>query len=165
MESNSSGARILQEKNGMKMLKQFIWLAPLALLTLLIGCAAPTQSDPTIAEWQQNGMLPPTGDETARVYPQRESYPSAEPNIIVQTENGRTASGDLALADTIRRQFEYDRGLAPSLRGVTVEVQNGRVVLRGSVRSDLDQRVIVDDLREIAGVSRISNNLEIDPNF
>jgi len=146
----------------MKTLKHFLWMTPLALL---IGCAAPVESDHTIAEWQQNGMLPPTGLETTRVYTQRETYPSADPSIIVQTENGKTASGDLALADSIRRQFEYDRGLAPSLKRVTVEVQDGRVVLRGTVRSDLDQRVIVDDIREVAGISRITNNLEIDPNF
>jgi len=146
----------------MKTLKQFVWITPLALL---IGCAAPVESDHTIAEWQQNGMLPPTGGETTRVYSQRETYPSAQPSIIVQTENGKTAAGDLALADSIRRQFEYDRGLAPSLQRVTVEVQNGRVILRGSVRSDIDQRAIVDHLRDVAGVARITNDLQIDPSF
>jgi hypothetical protein len=146
----------------MKTLKQFIWITPLALL---IGCAAPVQSDHTIAEWQQNGMLPPTGDETSRVYSQRDAYPAAEPSIVVQTENGKTATGDLALADSIRRDFEYDRGLAPSLKQVTVEVQDGRVILRGSVRSDLDQRLIVDNVRDITGVTRITDDLEIDPNF
>ena len=54
----------------MKTLKYFFWMAPLALL---IGCAAPVESDHTIAEWQQNGMLPPTGAETTRVYTQREA--------------------------------------------------------------------------------------------
>jgi len=146
----------------MKTLKKFAWLAPLALV---IGCAAPVEGDRTIAQWQQNGMLPPTGDESPRVYVQRETYPSEQPSIIVQTDNGKTAAGDLALADSIRRQFEYDRGLAPSLQRVTVEVQNGRVVLRGSVRSDIDQRAIVDDVRDIAGVTRVTNALEIDPNF
>ena len=146
----------------MKTLKQFVWLVPLALI---VGCAAPVQTDHTIAEWQANGMLPPTGDETSRVYSQRDTYPAIEPSIIVQTDNGKTAAGDLALADSIRRQFEYDRGLAPSLKQVTVEVQNGRVVLRGSVRSDLDQRAVVDSVRDMAGVTRVTDDLEIDPNF
>src|SRR6185437_12460116 len=39
----------------MKTLKQFVWLVPLALI---VGCAAPVQTDHTIAEWQANGMLP-----------------------------------------------------------------------------------------------------------
>jgi len=146
----------------MKMFKYLVWIAPLALL---IGCAAPVETDHTIAEWQQNGMLPPTGDEAPRVYSQTDTYPSTAPAIIVQTDNGRTASGDLALADTIRRQFEYDRGLAPSLKQVTVEVQDGRVILRGTVRSDLDQRVIVDNVRDITGVTRVTDALEIDPSF
>ena len=146
----------------MKMLKQFVWLVPFALL---IGCAAPVESDHTIAEWQQNGMLPPTGDESSRVYVERDTYPATEPSIIVQTENGKTAAGDLALADAIRRDLEYDRGLTPSLKQVTVEVQNGRVILRGSVRSDIDQRAIVDNVRDVAGVTRITDDLEIDPNL
>jgi hypothetical protein len=163
MESHLQSARIAQEKNGMKMLKQLAWIAPLALF---VGCAAPVQRDHTIAEWQQNGMLPPTGDEAPRVYSSsREAYPTAEPGIIVQTANGKTAAGDLSLADTIRRQFEYDRGLAPSLKQVTIEVRNGRVVLRGSVRSDLDRRAIVDSVRDIVGVTRITDDLEIDPNL
>ena len=145
----------------MKTFKHFLWITPLALL---IGCAAPVERDHTIAEWQHNGMLPPTGDESTRVYSQREAYPATEPAIIVQTESGTTATGDLALADTIRRQFEYDRGLAPSLQRVTVEVQNGRVILRGSVRSGIDQRAIVDDVRDIAGVTRITDDLDIAPN-
>jgi hypothetical protein len=146
----------------MNILKQFVWIAPIALL---IGCAAPVETDHTIAEWQQNGMLPPTGDEIPRVYPQRQTYPSGEPSIIVRTDNGKTAAGDLALADSIRREFEYDRGLAPSLQRVTVEIQDGRVILRGSVRSDIDQRAIVDNVRGVTGVARITNDLEIAPNF
>jgi len=146
----------------MKTLSQFAWTIPLALL--IAGCAAPTTGDPTIAEWQREGMLPPTGGENSQVYSQTQSYPAVEPGIIVQTTDNRPAAGDLALADTIRRQFEYDRGLAPSLQHVTVEVRDGRVILRGTVRSDLDQRVIVDNIRDVAGVTRITDNLEINPN-
>ena len=147
----------------MKTFKQIAWMVPLALL--IAGCAAPVAPDHTLSEWQQNGMLPPTGSETTRVYSEPTTYPSTEPSIIVQTDNRHSAAGDLALADAIRRQVQYDRGLAPSLQGVTIEVRNGRVVLRGSVRSDLDRRVIVDDLREIAGVTDITDNLEINPNL
>lgn len=148
----------------MKSLSGFFCISPLVLL--IAGCAAPVTQDHTIAEWQSEGLLPPTGRETTQVYStQRETYPATEPSIIVQTDQRRNASGDLALADSIRKEVEYDRGLAPSLRRVTIEVQNGRVILRGSVRSDLDARVIVDDLRDLTGVTRITNDLEINPNL
>jgi len=148
----------------MKTLRGFFWISPLVLL--IAGCAAPVAQDHTIAEWQSEGLLPPTGSETTRVYSdQRETYPATEPSIIVQTDERRNASGDLALADAIRQQFEYDRGLSPSLRRVTIEVRNGRIILRGFVRSDLDARVIVDDLRNVTGVTRITDNLEINPNL
>ena len=147
----------------MKTFKQLFWITPLALL--IVGCAAPVSRDNTIAEWQQEGLLPPTGSETTRVYAAPTPYPAVEPNIVVQTDPEKNATGDLALADAIRGQVEYDRGLAPSLRRVTIEVNQGRVILSGSVRSDLDDRVIVDDLRDVAGVTRISDNLEINPNL
>jgi hypothetical protein len=144
----------------MKTLKKLVWLTPLAFL---IGCAAPVQQDHIIAEWQQNGFLPPTGMSNSRVYSQPQAYPATTPSIIVATDNGKTVAGDQALADSIRESLEFDRGLAPSLQRVIVEVQNGNVILHGSVSSDLDQRVIVDHLRDMAGVTRVTNNMRINP--
>lgn len=164
----------------MKTMKHIVWITPLALL--LAGCAAPeTRPDPTISEWERDGMLPwvaewqndgvqservltSTGSETPRVYSEIQSYPAnypaSEPSIVVVSDRTKN-SGDILLADAIRQQVEYDRGLAPSLRHVTIEVRDGRVILRGVVKSDLDARVIVDDLRDITGVAHITNNLEI----
>jgi osmotically-inducible protein OsmY len=79
----------------------------------------------------------------------------------VESDQSKNNPADLALADTIRREVEYDRGLAPSLQRVIIEVRDGRIILRGAVKSDLDARVIVNNLRDIAGVSRVTNNLEI----
>jgi hypothetical protein len=147
----------------MKNMKQLFWMAPLALL--IAGCAAPVQQDTTISEWQREGLLPPTGRTTSRVYPEPASYPADEPNIVVESnDNKATTRADLNVADAIRRQVQYDRGLAPSLEHVTILVQNGRLILRGTVKSDLDARVIVDNLRDIVGVAEITNQLEIDPN-
>lgn len=144
----------------MKNIKRFLWIAPLSLL--IAGCAAPTYHDNTIAQWQKEGMLPPTGGGPSRVYPEPARYPATMPGIIVQSNN-RNTSGDLALADAIRREVEYNVGLAPSLQDVTIAVDNGSVTLQGTVKSELDARVIVDDLRDIAGVSRINDELEINP--
>jgi BON domain len=146
----------------MKTLNCFVWMTP--LIVLIAGCAAPVTTDHTYAEWEHEGLLPPTGSESTQVYSEPQTYPNVEPGITVQTDRRETAAGDLALADSIRQQFEYDRGLAPSLQHVTVQVRNGRVILQGSVRSDLDQRVIVDNLRDVTGVTRITDNLEINPN-
>jgi len=148
----------------MKTLKQIFWIAPLALL--IVGCAAPDNGNATYAEWRREELLPPTGYEASRVYSSSKTYPAAfEPNIIVQTEQGRNSTADLALADAIRQQIEEDRGVAPSMKDVFIEVRDGRVTVRGSVKSDLDARVIVDDLRNVSGVNRITNSLEINPNI
>ena len=151
----------MTEKNFMKNIKQLVWITPLALL--IAGCAAPVKQDTTISEWQQEGMLPPTGAETPRVYAEPQSYPSDQPSIIVASNDRKNTPADFALADAIRRNIEYDRGLAPSLEHVAIAVQDGHVILRGTVKSDLDERVVVDAIREIAG-DRVTDRLEINPN-
>ena len=148
----------------MKILKQLSWMTPLALL--IAGCAVPVKPDTAIAEWQREGQMPPTGTESPRVYVNPDNYPAIyEPRIIVQTDTRRNRAGDLTLGDEIRQRVEYDRGLGPSLQRVTFVVQNGDVVLQGTVKTDFDARVIVDALRDVPGVTQIRNELEINPNW
>lgn len=148
----------------MKILKQLSWMTPLALL--IAGCAAPVKPDMAVTEWQREGQIPPTGTESPRVYVNPDNYPAVyEPRIIVQADTRRDRSGDLALGDEIRQRVEYDRGLAPSLQRVTFSIENGVVVLQGTVKTDFDARVIVDTLRDLPGVNEINNELEINPNW
>ena len=147
----------------MKIAKQFIWAAPLGLL--LAGCNTP-QSDDPVAEWRAEGQLPPTGAQVQRVYAQPQAYPAADtPRVVVDPTRKEGASGDYALADTIRERFEYDRGLSPSLQRVTISVRDGRLTLRGTVKSDFDARNLVDSLRDIPGVVKVKNELEVNPNW
>lgn len=149
----------------MKIAKQLILMTPLALL--VAGCSLPVRPDPTISEWQQEGQLPrltPTGYEGQRVYSESATYPFDDrPAIIVEQDQQQNRGSDLALAKAIRRHIEYDEGLAPSLARVTIVVKNDVVTLQGTVSSDLDARVIVDNLRDVSGVTLVKNNLEINP--
>ena len=163
MEQALIGA-IVVEENLMKNAKQLVYFAPLALL--IAGCAAPVKPDTTISEWQSEGQLPATGRETERVYTQTETYPMVnEPKIIIPASRRGSHAEDLALGDEIRQRVAYDRGLAPSLQRVTITVKDGAVTLQGTVKSDFDARLIVDDLREVPGVAQIRNDLEINPNW
>lgn len=162
MEKAWFASRVFKENYLMKITKQLILMTPLALL--VAGCM-PVRPNPTISEWEQEGQLPPrimpTGYEGQRVYGESVTYPlDNRPAIIVeQQQNG----SDMALARAIRRHIEYDASLAPSLAGVTIMVRNNVVTLQGSVRSDLDARVIVNNLRDVTGVTLVRNNLEIIP--
>ena len=147
----------------MKIAKQLILMTPLALL--VAGCNVPVHPDTTIAEWEREGQLPrlsPTGRGGQRVYSQSADYPD-QPSIVVISGQQQARSNDLALADAIRRRVEYDAGLAPSLTRVTIAVGNDVVTLQGTVKSDLDSRVIVDNVRDVPGVTLVKNDLQIIP--
>ena len=102
--------------------------------------------------------------QTGRVYAEPGVTPAVqEPNVVVEQCEKRNTASDFVLADNIRDQMGSDRGLAPSLQGVTIAVCDGQVTLRGAVKSDMDARVVADDLRDVPGVSRLKNELEINP--
>jgi hypothetical protein len=146
----------------MKITKQLILMTPLALL--VAGCV-PVRPDSTIAEWEREGQLPrltPTGRGAQRVYSQSAAYPD-QPSIVVISDQQQARRNDIALAEAIRRHVEYDAGIAPSLSRVTITVGNDVVTLQGTVKSDLDSRVIVDNLRDVSGVTLVKNDLAISP--
>src|SRR5579871_4472196 len=148
----------------MKTAKQLILMAPLALL--VAGCM-PVRPNTTIAEWESEGQLPrltPTGNEGQRVYSEPARYPD-RPTIVVQSDQQQNRRDDLALAAAIRDQVQYDAGLTPSLAGVTIAVKDEAVTLQGTVKSDLDSRIIVNDLLDVPGVTVVKNNLEITPDL
>jgi len=69
MEKARPSRRFPQENYIMKILKQLIWMIPLALL--LAGCNLPVKPDTTIADWQRQGKLPElaaTGTQRQHVY-------------------------------------------------------------------------------------------------
>ena len=165
MEKASFAPTVCKENYLMKIAKQLIIMTPLALL--VAGCSVPVRPNPTISEWQREGQLPvltPTGNEGSRVYSESVTYPLDDrPSIIVEQDRNQNRGSDIALAKAIRRHIEYDSSLAPSLTGVTIAVKNNVVTLQGTVKSDLDAHVIVDNLRDVSGVTLVKNDLEISP--
>src|SRR5579871_6801581 len=164
MERTRFKSNFPKENYLMKIIKQLMIMTPLALL--VAGCM-PVRPNPTISEWENEGQLPrltPTGYEGQRVYSQSVSYPFDDrPLILVEQSRQQNRGSDLALAKAIRRHIEYDAGLAPSLSGVTIAVKNDVVTLQGTVRSDFDARIIVNNLRDVSGVTLVKNDLEVNP--
>jgi osmotically-inducible protein OsmY len=92
-----------------------------------------------------------------RVYP--ELPPAGEPPIVAP---GPIVAGrDLATADIIRQLFEADTALATTARNVQVAVDNGQVVMRGTVASDHDRQELQSRLATVPGVSRVDNRVEV----
>ena len=140
-----------------------IMMTPLALLTA--GCNTPAH--PTISDWVHDGELPPyppAQAEGERDYSAPAIYRlDNQPSIVVENDRDQCRASDMALAQAIRRHIEYNRGLAPSLARVSIGVQNDSVILQGTVMSDFDARVIVDNLREVPGVTLVENDLAVNP--
>jgi osmotically-inducible protein OsmY len=76
-----------------------------------------------------------------------------------QTNN----SADLKLAQQIRRAIVADKSLSSYARNVKVIAANGKVTLRGPVRSDAEKQTIQSRAEEVAGAANVVNELTIAP--
>lgn len=158
----------------MKIITSILSIAP---ALLLIGCAASNHYRQTAA-YQEPATAPlvPTGHSDERVYsrpaaPPLEAPPGApaetretrSPAVIVEPSGAETTAGDLAIGDAIRRSFEADGDLSPSLRQMIISVHGGTVRLMGPVSNKEDEQAVLDKLRAIPGVSSIRDELQVRP--
>jgi hypothetical protein len=123
--------------------------------------------DATIVE---PSRLPPTGREPARVYPAQpapegtQTPGAALPGFAIIAEPASAMpEQDEALANAIRQSMERDPALITALSDVTVTVNNGRVTLRGGVRSQSDFENLAARIRNTPGVTIVENHLHLRP--
>jgi hyperosmotically inducible periplasmic protein len=70
---------------------------------------------------------------------------------------------DREITQQIRKAITNDKSLSTYAHNVKVITQNGQVTLKGPVRSDEEKRAIEAKATEIAGESKVTNNLDIKP--
>jgi len=70
---------------------------------------------------------------------------------------------DVKLAAAVRRSITKDSSLSTSAHNVKVRVSAGTVTLRGPVKSDDEKARVESIARSVAGVSQVTNDLEIKP--
>ena len=70
---------------------------------------------------------------------------------------------DLKMTQDIRRSIVKDKNLSTYAHNVKIVTQNGRVTLRGPVRSDEEKSAIEAKAAEVAGHDHVKNELQVAP--
>ena len=89
---------------------------------------------------------------------QRDRNPG-EPTADQQKENG----SDRALAQQVRRALVKDKSLSTYAHNIKIISRDGRVTLKGPVRSEEEKTAIESKATEIAGAGNVTNELEVAP--
>jgi len=149
-------------------LRSLSWLA--IPLVLGAGCIQ-SHHYPVVYETVPAAVVaPPAGGVVQRVYPENAppvtQVPTPGTAVITEVPVARTgpivAGRDLATAEVVRRLFETDTALATTARNVQITIEDGRLVLKGSVSSDSERQELQSRLARLPEVRAVDNRLEVD---
>ena len=74
-----------------------------------------------------------------------------------QTEN----EADRTISQNIRKELSADDSLSTNGKNVKIITADGKVTLRGPVKSDAEKSAIAGKAQQVAGVKNVDNQLEI----
>jgi osmotically-inducible protein OsmY len=140
--------------------RQIVWFSLIALLGLTVSCSNDYGTSRTEEETQPTppaqGINPPAAtdaDNTAR---------NAETGADVTTQSESEA--DVRITAAIRKAIVDDNSLSVNAHNVKVTTSGGSVTLRGPVKSEQEKANIEAKAKQVAGVLKVNNLLEIERN-
>lgn len=89
-----------------------------------------------------------------------QNQPQARQPTADQAKNNAT---DREIMQKIRRSVLDDKSLSAYAHNVKIISQNGKVTLKGPVRSDEEKRAIEEKAVEVAGAGNVTNGLTVKP--
>jgi hyperosmotically inducible protein len=116
-------------------------------VVLLLGAFLPT--------WTQNTSTP--GGDNSKVN-QQDRQPT-EPTADQQKNN----QSDVELTRQIRRSLTKDKSLSTYAHNLKVIAQDGKVTLKGPVRSDQERDTVLSKAAEVAGQKNINDEITVVP--
>jgi hyperosmotically inducible periplasmic protein len=131
------------------MINRYVRVIPIILLIgVFSGCGSTKEAETT---------TPPAADadNTARNERDKSSMAVTPPD---QGEN----EADLAITSKIRQAIVDDNALSVNAHNVKVITNAGVVTLRGPVKSQTEKTTIETKAKQVAGVTRIDNQLEVE---
>ena len=72
-----------------------------------------------------------------------------------------TSQADRTTTQQIRQAVMRDKTLSFSAKNVKIITINGKVTLRGAVKSDAERSAIEVDAHNVAGAAQVDNQLEV----
>jgi len=81
----------------------------------------------------------------------------------VTADQQKQNAGDRELASKIRKSLVSDKTLSSYAHNVKVIAQDGRVTLKGPVRSEDEKRTVEAKAAEVAGADHVTNEITIAP--
>lgn len=138
------------------MRRQAVWLVLIALLSLTVSCSNDYGTEETQPSPPAQGINPPPAtdaDNTAR---------NADPAADVTTQSETEA--DIRISAAIRKAIVDDDSLSVTAHNVKVTTSDGMVTLRGPVKSEREKTSIEAKTKQVAGVLKVNNLLEVEKN-
>jgi len=68
---------------------------------------------------------------------------------------------DRTITQQIRKMIHHDKSLSPYGRNIKIFIQDGKVTLRGPVRSEEEKRNLETKAASVAGEENVTNQLEV----
>jgi osmotically-inducible protein OsmY len=127
-------------------LKYQRWLLPLGLLALstsLLATLVPRHQD---AQHPASHSATIDKDQTGPTADQQKMNPS-----------------DRALTQKIRKAIHHDKSLSSYGRNIAIFMQEGKVILRGRVRSEQEKGNLESKAASVAGQENVNNQLQVVP--
>lgn len=84
-------------------------------------------------------------------------------NAAPTADQQKTNPADRELTRKIRAALHQDKSLSTYAHNIKIVTQDGRVTLRGPVRSDEEKSAIESKATEVAGAGNVTNELEVAP--
>jgi hyperosmotically inducible periplasmic protein len=125
-------------------------------LAVLSGCLLLGASIPAARLPQQDASQQPAPDNTKTNQRDRDS---ASPTADQQKMN----PADRDITKKIRMALHSDKSLSTYGHNVKIITQDGRVILKGPVRSDDERTSIEAKATAVAGAGNVTNQLEVAP--
>lgn len=122
--------------------------ASLLLGVCLVATPLPRQS-------QDNSQQPAPDNSKTNKRDRNNASPTADQQ--------KTSSADREVTRKIRAALHQDKSLSTYAHNIKIVTQEGRVTLRGPVRSEEEKTAIESKATEVAGAGNVTNELEIAP--
>lgn len=126
-------------------------ILPLCLLTSLIVAGCSKDRRPADQKVSQNSAAP---DNSAVNVRDRNDQTKTAGD---QAEN----EADRTISQNIRKELSADDSLSTNGKNVKIITADGKVTLRGPVKSDAEKSAIAGKAQQVAGVKNVDNQLEI----